>query len=167
MVCFVHIYHRLRHPLVLIGATASVLLGTLFWLTWNISQQDPNGFKSGLTAPPIWWWLLCRINSWISRSIWPNLPARRIQTSPKRLVLTRVKLVRSINCRRAVCCFNCFSIVPERLTVQVTTNSCFGPTMLQILSASEFGKRTTTGMSLTFTIMVSVRRSTVVQSLSA
>ena len=35
-----HIYRRLRHPLVLFGATATVLLGTLTWLTWHILQQE-------------------------------------------------------------------------------------------------------------------------------
>jgi signal transduction histidine kinase len=37
---FRHIYRRLSHPLVLFGATATVLLGTLTWLTWHILQQD-------------------------------------------------------------------------------------------------------------------------------
>jgi len=40
MMWFRHIYRRLRHPLVLFGATATVLLGTLTWLTWHILQQD-------------------------------------------------------------------------------------------------------------------------------
>lgn len=40
MVWFRHIHHWLRHPLVLFGATATVLLGTLIWLTWHILQQD-------------------------------------------------------------------------------------------------------------------------------
>jgi signal transduction histidine kinase len=35
-----HIYRWLRHPLVLFGATAAVLLGTLTWLAWHILQQD-------------------------------------------------------------------------------------------------------------------------------
>ncbi len=40
MMWFRHIYRRLRHPLVLFGATAIVLLGTLTWLAWHILQQD-------------------------------------------------------------------------------------------------------------------------------
>ena len=34
------ICRRLCHPLVLFGATAAVLLGTLTWLAWHILQQD-------------------------------------------------------------------------------------------------------------------------------
>ena len=37
---FRHIYRHLRHPLVLFGATATVLLGTLTWLAWHTLQQD-------------------------------------------------------------------------------------------------------------------------------
>jgi signal transduction histidine kinase len=40
MMRFRHIYRRLRHPLVLFGATATVLLGTLTWLAWHTLQQD-------------------------------------------------------------------------------------------------------------------------------
>ena len=35
-----HIYRCLGHPLVLFGATATVLLATLSWLAWHILQQD-------------------------------------------------------------------------------------------------------------------------------
>ena len=40
MVWLGHFHRRLRHPLVLFGTTASVLLGTLAWLAWHTLEQD-------------------------------------------------------------------------------------------------------------------------------
>jgi signal transduction histidine kinase len=40
MMWFRNIYRHLRHPLVLFGATATVLLGMLTWLAWHTLQQD-------------------------------------------------------------------------------------------------------------------------------